>query len=154
LVDSYKDINPQEIKENYLQNEEDIRRYIQAYYAKRWVYFATSKSLVKLIHILKDGKLIGAAFVERWNQEADTMHLCELAILPDEQRQGYGTALIETLKTLPDSPVTRIVADTRVFNHRSRQFYRKLGFEEGQPHDPELVGNKNWIGLEWKKALD
>lgn len=152
LVDNYKEIEPHRMKDDF-QNHEDVREYIKAYYVKQWDYFINAEHPIKLIHVIKEEKLIGVAIIEQWNDEVETLHLREMAIFPDEQRHGYGTALVEALKNLPEWPVNRIIADTRKFNNKGRQFYKKVGFNECDPHDFELIGTKTHLGLEWKKAL-
>ena len=137
---------------NHFQSHEDVRKYIEAYYEKQWDYVINANHPVKLVHVIKGEKLIGVAIIEQWNDEGETLHLREMAILPEEQRHGYGAALIDALKNLPEMPVNKIIADTRILNYKARQFYKKIGFNECDPHDPELISTKSFLGLEWKRA--
>ena len=51
------------------------------------------------ITIEKDHKIIGFILYEQWKNNKDIWHIRQMAILPDEQRKGYGIDLIKSIFT-------------------------------------------------------
>jgi GNAT superfamily N-acetyltransferase len=148
--DNYSVLKPQEVKPHF-EKREDVAKWLDGVFTDEWEYMKNAKHPVKLVDILKDDKLIGLAFVEQWGEEKETLHIRQMAILADEQRHGYGSALIEALKKQPDWPVNKMIADTRKLNKKGRSFFGKVGFKEREAFDPELAETGNYLGIEWKK---
>ncbi len=148
--DNYSVLKPHEVKPHF-EKREDVVKWLGGVFAEEWEYMKNAKHPVKLVDILKDDKVIGLAIVEEWGGEKETLHIRQMAILPEEQRHGYGSALIDALKKQPEWPVNRMVADTRKLNKKGRSFFGKIGFKEREPFDPELAETGNYLGIEWEK---
>jgi len=150
--DNYRGLAPSQIKPHFTTREE-VTEWLTGVFVSEWSDFKKAQHPMRVIDILKDGRLVGFAIVERWGKEATTLHIRQMAVALDEQKHGYGSTLIEVLKTLPEmGPADRIIADTRTLNVKAQAFYKKLNFSMTPPHDPELAGNGNYIGLEWRSS--
>ena len=81
--------------------------------------------------IERDGVPVGRWYVHR---RTDTLHVMDIALLPDCRRQGIGTALIGALMLEAMDSVGRITLYVEIFNTALR-WYERLGFhpigEEG-----------------------
>lgn len=109
---NYKGIPPEQIKSHF-KSREDVTQWLEGAFDEEWEHFKSASHPVNFIDVFKGEKLIGFAIVEQWNNEIKTLHIRQMAILPNEQRHGYGSALIEALKKLPGVQIDRIIADTR-----------------------------------------
>lgn len=70
----------------------------------------------------------------------DTVYLTELAVDPDEQRQGYGSELLEYLcEDQREDGYERLALTVRVMDDEAREFYNDHGFsvEEQLPDEYE-----------------
>lgn len=75
-----------------------------------------------------DGKLAGFAIAEFGDAR---VHLSLLAVKPQHQRLGIGTALIEWIEASALTAGTdHVVAELRVNNYAARSFYESLGFRQ------------------------
>ena len=86
-----------------------------------------------------DGSPVGRWYVHR---RADTLHVMDIALLPEFQRQGIGTALIGALMHEAMDSTRRITLYVEIFNTALR-WYERLGF---RPIDEEGVN----LLMEWK----
>lgn len=86
-----------------------------------------------------DGVAAGRWYVHR---RADTLHVMDIALLPQFQRQGIGTALIGVLMHEAMDSTRRITLYVEIFNTALR-WYQRLGF---QPIGEEGVN----LLMEWK----
>jgi ribosomal-protein-alanine N-acetyltransferase len=85
-----------------------------------------------------------AAYLVAWCVE-DEVHIGNLAVHPDYQRQGLGTALITGVATL--YPTVRVVwLEVRVSNKAAQNLYRKLGFRQ-------ISIRKNYYQIEKEDAI-
>ncbi|MBD3192378.1 MAG: ribosomal-protein-alanine N-acetyltransferase [Candidatus Heimdallarchaeota archaeon] len=90
-------------------------------------------SLITLRHFyvaeeLTSGKLLGF-IVYSANSSKDISHILTLAVQPNSQREGIGTALINhMLRRLESTTVKKIRLEVRESNTAAIQFYQKLGF--------------------------
>ena len=95
--------------------------------------------------ILSDEHLIGGLVVrQKWH---DHYELTRIFILPECQDQGIGTqAMAFAEETF--AAARRWTLDTPEWNHRTRHFYRKLGYTEvwqdphGLVHFEKLAGDE------------
>jgi ribosomal-protein-alanine N-acetyltransferase len=85
-----------------------------------------------------------AAYLVAWRVE-DEVHIGNLAVHPDNRRQGLGTALIAGLASL--HPPARVAwLEVRVSNKAAQNLYRKLGFRE-------ISIRKNYYQIEKEDAI-
>lgn len=114
----------------YSLHRTTMREYIEATWGwhEEWQeeYFRRKYDPAKRRIIQVDGRDVGVVVVEERNDE---LYLGLIEILPDYQRQGIGTAVVESLKAKGKTlgrPVTLHVLKT---NLPARQLYRRLGFQ-------------------------
>jgi ribosomal protein S18 acetylase RimI-like enzyme len=89
--------------------------------------------------IERDGLPVGRWYVHR---RANTLHVMDIALLPDCRRQGIGTALIGALMREAARSTGCITLYVEVFN-TALKWYERLGFH---PIDEEGVN----LLMEWK----
>jgi ribosomal-protein-alanine acetyltransferase len=76
--------------------------------------------------LLKNGRLIG--FINAWIV-VDTVELTEIAIDPDQQKQGHGRALLQWLLDYAEAlRLNRVILEVRDTNLPARSLYESLGF--------------------------
>lgn len=148
FFENYKDVSPEKIKPHFTEPK-NVREWLQTTFDEEWDYFNNASQPINFIHVYKENVLIGFSIVEEWNNKMGILHVRQMAIAPQEQRRGYGIALIEGIKKQLGMQTRGVIADTRKINERARQFYKKVGFKEVEPHDLELRSTGNYIGLEW-----
>jgi len=74
----------------------------------------------------RDGRVVGFVIYELYS---DRLHVLNLAIAPDCQQQGVGTAIIRRLaRKLSAKRRTRIVLEVRETNLAAQLFFRENGF--------------------------
>jgi len=88
------------------------------------------------LFVALDDEPVGSAIAMPGGEE--TAYLTELAVGPDEQRQGYGSALIEAVcdEQRADG-YERLVLTVRAIDEGAREFYRAHGFEVCERLDDE-----------------
>ncbi|MXR52363.1 GNAT family N-acetyltransferase [Halovenus sp. WSH3] len=60
----------------------------------------------------------------------ETAYLTELAVAPDEQRKGYGSALLRHIaETQRSDGYERLALTVRAVDEGAKEFYREHGFE-------------------------
>ena len=135
--DEYKDIEPQNIKPHF-KSRDDVTNWLSDVFEAEHQYFISAKHPMHWITIEKDHEIIGFIMYEQWKNNKDIWHIRQMAILPDEQRKGYGTGLIKSIFTF-DNNIKKIIVDTRRTNVKAINFYKKNNFEiTKMPHDSEL----------------
>jgi ribosomal protein S18 acetylase RimI-like enzyme len=73
-------------------------------------------------------QLLAYLMAEGWGSEA---YLSRIAVAPDRQGQGLGTALLkQALALLASQGIQRVSLNTQEGNARSRALYARLGFQE------------------------
>lgn len=90
------------------------------------------------LYVAVDEQPVGYAIVMPGPEE--TVYLTELAVDPDEHRQGYGSALLEFLcEDQRTDGYERLALTVRVIDDGARQFYDDHGFtvEEALPDEYE-----------------
>jgi ribosomal-protein-alanine N-acetyltransferase len=76
----------------------------------------------------EDGKMVGYALMM---QVLDEAHLLNITVLPELQRQGRGTALLQCLFNWAQArDVTRMLLEVRHGNSSGQGLYRRHGFVE------------------------
>lgn len=89
-------------------------------------------SLIKLQHFYvaeetTSEKVLG--FVAYSTTTSTVGHILTLAVHPNYQRKGIGSALIEhVLTTLESTPVRKVRLEVRETNQAAIEFYQELGF--------------------------
>lgn len=85
-----------------------------------------------------DGNIVGFTHGVVQNDEGDVLRM---AVHPDHQREGTGTALHEHLRAdLEDFNMNRMRAIDLASNDSGRAFYEQLGFEQTGNGDVEIGG--------------
>lgn len=85
----------------------------------------------------------------------ETTYLTELAVDPDEQRQGYGSALIETVsREQRTEGYNRLVLTVQAVDEGARAFYRQHGFEVCERLDDEYESGAGLLLARDLTALD
>ncbi|MEM6338861.1 MAG: GNAT family N-acetyltransferase, partial [Pseudomonadota bacterium] len=125
--EEYKNIEPQNIKP-YFKNRDDVTNWLSDVFEVEHQYFISAKHPMHWITMEKDHKMIGFIVYEQWKNNKDIWHIRQMAILPDEQRKGYGTVLIKSIFTF-DNNIKKIIVDTRRTNVKAINFYKKNNFE-------------------------
>lgn len=88
------------------------------------------------LFVAVEDRPVGYAVVMPGDEE--TSYLTELAVDPDEQRNGYGSALIEALSEQQRAEgYERLVLTVRVVDEGAREFYHRHGFEVRERLDDE-----------------
>ncbi len=81
-----------------------------------------------------DGRLVGYQFSTGTN---DSAHLSRLAVLPEEQGKGIGSALtVDLLERLIKRGIFSLTVNTQSYNNVSQNLYKKIGFEADIYHFP------------------
>lgn len=102
------------------------------------------------LFVAVDDRPVGYAIVMPGHEK--TAYLTELAVHPDEQRKGYGSALVETVSGKQQSEgYERLVLTVRVVDGGARAFYRQHGFEVCERLDDEY---ESGAGLLLARDLD
>lgn len=79
------------------------------------------------LYVAADGRPVGYAIVMPGPEE--TVYLTELAVAPDKQRRGHGSALLESLcRDQRDDGYERLALTVRVVDSAAREFYDGRGF--------------------------
>ena len=85
--------------------------------------------MARMNHLFKltdNGLIVGGAILF---PEKDRLNIGRIFISPEHFRKGYGTYMMHAIETLfPDA--NEFTLDTPVWNNRTNQFYRKLGYSE------------------------
>ncbi len=75
---------------------------------------------------VRDGSLVGYIFAILIPDEA---HIGNLAVTPDERRQGVAQELLDQLnRDAAEAGVKRVTLEVRASNHTARKFYYKNNF--------------------------
>lgn len=75
---------------------------------------------------------IPVAFLGTWFV-AHEAHITNIATIPDYERKGIATFLIQELKRIAlEEDIKMISLEVRVSNHRAQKLYRKMDFENGR----------------------
>ena len=90
--------------------------------------------------ILLDGRTVGRLWVGRGEEE---IRLLDIALIPEVQNQGIGTALLKRLMDESRQTGKRLRHMVFVLNKDALRFYERLGFEVFE----DLGGYKH---MEWK----
>ena len=78
-----------------------------------------------------DNGPIGVAYCAPEKMTNGTWNLLFLAVRPDRQGQGHGTALMRYVEQMLTARGARLLlVETLASLHRTRAFYRKCGYEE------------------------
>ena len=135
--EEYKDIEPPKIKPHF-KSRGDITNWLSNVFDIEHKYFTSAKHPMNWITIEKNSKIIGFVMFEQWKNKADTWHIRQMAVIPAEQRKGYGTRLIKSILKLRKN-IKKIIVDTRYTNIKAIDSYKKNGFKITEtPHDKEL----------------
>lgn len=89
---------------------------------KFYVKMAAQKHLYTLYN---DRLIVGGAVLFK---DGAHLHIGRIFIAPEHFREGLGTTLMEMIENLY-SDVTSFSLDTPLWNVRTNNFYRKLGYE-------------------------
>ena len=92
--------------------------------------------------ILRDGLPIGWVIVDRSGRE---LHGIDIALLPDQQRQGVGTRVIQSLQAEAAAASRAMVITVQRRNFRALSLYRRLGFRAIRDTEAHIV-------MEWRHA--
>ena len=92
--------------------------------------------------ILLDGRTVGRLWVGRGEEE---IRLLDIALIPEVQNQGIGTALLKRLMDESRQTGKRLRHMVFVLNKDALRFYERLGFEVFE----DLGGYKH---MEWKSG--
>jgi ribosomal protein S18 acetylase RimI-like enzyme len=85
----------------------------------------------------------------------ETAYLTELAVDPDEQRNGYGSALLETVsETQQSGGYERLVLTVRAVDEDTQAFYRQHDFEVCERLDGEYESGAGLLLVRDLTALD
>jgi ribosomal-protein-alanine N-acetyltransferase len=83
-------------------------------------------------YIIVHDKNKPVAFLGSWFLH-DEAHITNIATVPDYERQGIATFLIEQLVDIAKKEQVHILSlECRVSNEKAQHLYRKLGFEDGR----------------------
>ncbi|MBI2707584.1 MAG: GNAT family N-acetyltransferase [Proteobacteria bacterium] len=151
--ENYSALTPSDIKPHF-KTRNNVKDWLSNVFNDEQKDFLQAKHPTHWINLTKDGQGIGFAIFEQWGHQSATWHIRQMAILPDEQRHGYGKALaFSILGVQPE--ITKLIADTRKANPKGRPFFKTVGFKElEKPHDPELDPQEKYVGLEWTKVMN
>ena len=87
-----------------------------------------------LFKLTENGLIVGGAILF---PEKDRVNIGRIFISPDHFRKRYGTYMMQEIEAMfPD--VKEFTLDTPVWNTRTNQFYRKLGYSEVK-RDQEFI---------------
>lgn len=143
--DEYANIKPENIQP-YFKTKNDVTEWLSNIFTIENKYFISATHPVNWIAVEKNNTIIGFILYEQWKNDINTWHIRLIAILPSEQRKGYGAALIKSIHNLHKN-IEKIILDTRRTNSKAIAFYKKNSFKIIEtPHNIEL--NKNlYLGL-------
>lgn len=145
FVHVYSDFEPQWLKPHFTTHD-DTRRWLKKAFNGEKAEVQDAGYPIRWIDILKDETIIGFAVFEQNAKDPRAWHIRQMAILPDEQRHGYGRKLVDSIKEIEN--VTKTTADTRILNLNARAAYKRYGFHELEtPHDTGL-STDYYLGLE------
>ena len=96
------------------------------------------------IKYLLDGNvIIGFYRYSKWPREKEntnTVHLFDISILPERQKQGLGTLLLkDMIKDCNVKGFTKILSRTYKYNIGSIQLHKSLGFSQYLETDDSFV---------------
>jgi|APHM01.1.fsa_nt_gi Acetyltransferases len=98
------------------------------------------------LYVATDGCPVGYAIVMPGPEE--TAYLPELAVAPDEHRQGYGSRLLEYLcQDQREDGYDRLALTVRVVDGEAREFYDSHGFMLGEQLQDEYDGGDGLLLL-------
>ena len=93
--------------------------------------------------IVVDQQPAGRIWIGRDNEQ---IRLLDIALLPDFQNRGVGTALVERLKRQADSDGKALRHMVFVLNNNADRFYERLGFKKFE--DFGAYKHMEWRGKE------
>lgn len=149
FVTTYKDenISPDQINSS-CKTYQDLTIWLEKIFDEEWTRHQSLSGVTNL-GVFKDEMLVAFAILYPWRDEKETVYIRLLAISPEEQKKGYGSALLNTIRNHLGTPMNHIIADTRFIYSGAREFYKKRGFLETQTHD-ESLDRERYLGVEWK----
>lgn len=108
-----------------------VRAFLDQQYQAREAGWAVSAPAADDLLLVLDGRLLGRLVLDR---RADGIRVVDIALVPEEQGQGIGTAVLREVLAEADAagvPVTLHV----VAMSPARRLYERLGFRpvEGEP---------------------
>ncbi len=119
------------IRSMLLDDLPEVERVDQASFPLLWrlsqEYLAYAMQQAALTHIVQIGKEIVGYQITTTTQMG--AHLARLAVHPNHQRQGIGTALLDhLLRQLLKRGISTLTVNTQMDNEASLRLYHKLGF--------------------------
>ena len=90
-----------------------------------------------LFTAIDNGKIVGGAIVFFDINKGPIMFVGRIFVDPAEFRKGYGIAIMEQIENICPE-ITTWELDTPIWNIRTNQFYKKIGYKEIK-RDEEFV---------------
>ena len=83
------------------------------------------------LEVLRQTATVGVVgFCNYW-LVADELHILNVAVHPDQRRQGHAARLLQHILSEAVANKTRVVSlEVRMSNHAAQALYRKFGFRE------------------------
>lgn len=79
------------------------------------------------VFVSDDGSGLVTGWVVAWTIPPDELHIMEVGVLPEYNRTGIGTALLQTILNTPE--MSHAFLEVRRDNGHAIKFYEKLGFQ-------------------------
>jgi len=93
---------------------------------------ALTATPISRLRVVRRGEVVGYAVTGRAGRNG---YLQRLAVAPDQEGSGIGSALIhDSLRWLKRSRVSRVWVNTQQANSRALALYQRLGFKSEQTH--------------------
>jgi ribosomal protein S18 acetylase RimI-like enzyme len=125
----YAGIIPDEVQRRLLDNWYSPMALARALGAQESVFFVAEW----------EGSVVG--FAQYFLQSTELVELTRIYVLPDRQRSGVGTQLLEAgLAAFAQQGVTRLTVSVERDNVVGRRFYARMGFAEVSEQAQETEG--------------
>jgi len=98
-----------------------------------------------------DGRLVGYLVCSRYER---IWHLMNVAVEPELQRQGIGSALIERLFSLADGPGEQYTLEVRTTNEPAIRLYEQFGFRSAGRRRAYYHDNREDALIMWRTVPD
>lgn len=125
LEDAYTNLLSAEVREQF----------IQKFYSRKLIVELIEHKNVMMVN--SDAGTVGFAIYQK---EDDLLRIYALYILPDHQRKGTGTKLLDALMEYAKRDCNGIGIELESGNIRAQKFYKHAGFEVEKTYPSELFG--------------
>jgi ribosomal protein S18 acetylase RimI-like enzyme len=108
---------------------EDIKELLSESYPEAWL----DDELVKLSRnfgVYRSGKLVSFAGIHAYSEEYQVAAIAHVTTHPDYRRQGFGEAVVDSLKNDLKGDIRYIGLNVKTDNINAVNCYKKLGFKE------------------------